>query len=153
MKITTPIVALGTIRNGAPTVKNKPWFLSQFQNIDDCNIRWIVEKEKKSRSRGLENFLWGVVYPLASQSIGYRPDELHEVFCSKFLKTTKKWRGSDVETITSSSRLNKDEYSEFYERIIQELAELNIIVPDPDKYYKEREEFGDKAVQDYIHKV
>ena len=153
MKLTRPIVALGKIIKGVPIVNNRPWFLSQFQDIEDCNIKWIVEKERRARSRKLENFLWGVAYPLASKSIGYRPEELHEVFCTKFLKHKMVWRGADVVTVGSTKNLTQDEYSVFYEQVIQELAELGIIVPNPDKYYKEREEFGDEAVSEYVHRV
>jgi len=152
MKLTRPIVALGKIIKGVPIVNNRPWFLSQFQDIEDCNIKWIVEKERRARSRKLENFLWGVAYPLASAYTGHRDYELHEIFCTKFLKSTKKWRGAEMKTIASTKNLGQDEYSLFFDQVIQELAEINVIVPNPDKYYKEREEFGDEAVSEYVHR-
>lgn len=152
MKLTSPITVLGKIKDGKVGMKNKAWFFSRFEGIDDCNVKWIVEKERRPRSRKLENYLWGCVYPIASQSLGYRPEELHSIFKSMFLKSKKLWRGADVETIRSTTDLAQDEYSNFVEEIRKELSALSIVTQDPDKYYKERNEFGDEAVNTYIHK-
>ncbi len=152
MKLIEPITILGKVIDGKPTMNNKPWFLSRFEGLDNCNIRWIVEKERKPRSRKLENYYYGHVLPLGSQNLGYSPEDLHDVFKALFLKRTKLWRGIEMVTIISTKKLSQDEYSDFVDKTRGELSSLGIITQDPDKYYKERHEFGDTAISEYVHR-
>lgn len=138
----------GKIRNGKLIPNNARYFKGMVSLFADTNVKIIVEKIKDIRSNRQNRYYWGVVLYLIGQHTGYLPEDLHEIFKSKFLKTKRLWRGGEITTLRSTAELETDEFTEYIEQVREEGADMGIEIPDPDKNWYVKEEFAD-AYPDY----
>jgi hypothetical protein len=93
---------------------------------------WVtVEEDRPLRSRQQNRYYWGVVMRIASDTLGYTPDEMHEICKGKFLKRTWHIGEEDVEGTGSTKRLNTVEMSEYTDHVRRWLAENGVDTPDP----------------------
>lgn len=132
MKSFNRLVATGKLKGGKLLFKNARWVKGMLGMHEDCDLVITFEKKRKKRSKEQLGYLWGVVYPEISTHTGHTAEELHAIFKGKYLKRKVHWRGADMVTLTSTSRLTANEMSEFMANVIQEAAELGIEVPEPD---------------------
>ena len=128
--------ARGAIVDGRLVLDNPRWFKGMIQLHDDCKVMVVVERRKKSKSKEQLGYLWGVVYPLITEHTGHTPEELHEIFKSKFLRRRMLWRGTDITTVNGTQGLSTGEMAEFTSKVILEANELGIAIPEPDKLYQ-----------------
>jgi methylaspartate ammonia-lyase len=67
--------------------------------------------------------MWGVVYKILSDELGYTCDEIHEIMKAKFLKewvTIKtKDKAEEVEVVKSTTSLKTNEMEAYLDRIRQ----------------------------------
>jgi len=134
------LVHYGQLKDGKLELANPRWFRGMMQLFADCDVVVTIERKKRSKSQEQLGYLWGVVYPYISDHTGHAPEELHEIFKSKFLRERKQWRGGEITTLKSTADMSTNEMAEFITNVIVEAAELGIDVPEPDKLYQFREE-------------
>ena len=78
---------------------------------------YIDIKPTNKRNTAQNNYYWKMITEFGRQC-GYHPDEMHEVCKAKF-------------RINSTKDLNKDEFSEYLDRIHQWAAETGFPIRDP----------------------
>ena len=88
---------------------------------------YTIRIENKKRKRTLEaNAYYWVILEYIAKEVGYATkEELHNTFKSEFLTD----RTHKIPIVRSTTRLQPLEFSEYVEKIIQKVAEFNVIVP------------------------
>lgn len=143
----THVTFRASIKNGVLVYDNERYMRTLISNYADTDkVRVIVEKERGTRSRRANNYLWGVVYPLIAEYMGETPEDVHEIMRSKFLRTKRIWRGGELTILKSTTQLTSLEFGEYVERIIQEAAGLGISIPIADKEYRVHEQFPESRI-------
>ncbi len=123
----------GELRGGKVVPKNPRYVRGSLQTYDDCEIRVVVERRKREKSKEQLGYLFGVVYPEISTHTGHTVTELDLLMKSKFLKGKVLWRGTEMVVAGSKAQLTSNELSEFISSVILEANELGIEIPPPDK--------------------
>ena len=135
-------VSHGSIKDGKLVLDNPPYFRTILSGYEDTpKVRITIEKQRGARSKRANNYYWGVVLPLIGAHMGERTEDLHEIMKARFLKTKRVWRGGEITILKSTSQLTTDEFGEYIEQVIQEGAELGVIIPMADKEYRVHEQF------------
>lgn len=95
-----------------------------------------------TRSSEQNRYLWGVVYPTiltggGDALTGFRDEDLHELFLGEHFGVDRlKAFGRMIEKPKRrSSRLNTSEFSDFVMHIQSRVAEMGIVIPDPDEQH------------------
>ena len=99
----------------------------------------VIKQHKSSGSTEQRNFYWAVVREI-SNHLGYPPAELHEAFKQLYLTPTviAMGKGDEVLDVTvppSTTRLNKKEFVEYLDRVLQFAAEHGVSIDGRDKSY------------------
>jgi hypothetical protein len=110
-------------------------------------VRWLdpakswkvtLEEFRPRRSDAQNAFLWGVVYPSILEGggealAGWQKDDLHEFMLGEhFGWETLTLGGKTVhKPVRRSSRLNKQDFSDYLEFLSRRAAELGIVIPEP----------------------
>lgn len=110
-------------------------------------VRWLdptkswkvaIEEFRPRRSDAQNAFLWGVVYPSILEGggealAGWQKDDLHEYMLGEhFGWETLSLGGRTVhKPLRRSSRLNKQDFSDYLEFLSRRAAELGIVIPEP----------------------
>ena len=106
-------------------------FLAQLPT--DRAWRVTVEPHKPRRSESQNRYLFGVVYP-AFQAVlpGWDKDDIHEYFLGEHFgwETIEGMGRKRMKPIRRSSRLNKQEFSDYIAFIQRKGAEHGVYVPD-----------------------
>lgn len=98
---------------------------------------WKVEiTEHKHKRSNNQNALYWKWVQILSDELGYTKDELHEAMKSKFLgkEQRKTIFGDEYLALKSTSRLKKDEFSEYMMKVEQLALMHDIKLPSPDHY-------------------
>ena len=139
-------VSHGSIKDGKLVMNNDHYFLGMIQGFEDTNkVRITIEKERGTRSQNQNRYYWGVVLPVIAEHMGERVEDLHEVFKSRFLRKKRVWRGGEITILRSTSELTSDEFAEYLSQVIQEGAELGVVVPEADKEWVTHEQFPESV--------
>jgi hypothetical protein len=98
---------------------------------------WRIEvhEHKSTRTPAQNAYLWGVVYPTileAGELKGWEPDDLHEYllgehFGWEIIEGLGKRR---MRPIRRSSKLDKQEFSDYIDFIQRKMAQFGIFIPD-----------------------
>lgn len=104
-------------------------------------VEVIVRKKKRIRTTGKADelgnqngYYWSVVLPLSAKELGYTVNEMHEVFTEQYAPyTTKKFKDNLIKIKVRTSEMDTVQFTEYVETIRQVMAEMNIIIPDPNK--------------------
>lgn len=108
-------------------------------------VEVIVRKKRKPRTTGKSDelgnqngYYWAVVLPICSKEFGYTIDEMHEVFIELYAPyKIKEFKGNQIKLRVRTSEMDTVQFATYTDTIRQAMAEMNIIIPDPDKmYYK-----------------
>ena len=119
----------------------------QIASAISVMVRWLdpgkswkvtLEEFKPRRSDSQNAFLWGVVYPSILEGggealAGWQKDDLHEFMLGEhFGWETLTLGGKTVhKPVRRSSRLNKQDFSDYLEFLSRRAAELGIVIPEP----------------------
>lgn len=144
MKQLKTFVHHGVIKEGKLVLDNPRYFKGMVMGFADAKVRLVLEKIRGVRTKKQNAYYWGVVLELIAEHTGYLAEEVHEVMKSKFLRQKKVWRGGEITVLRSTSELTSDEFGEYIEQVRAEGAEMQIEIPDPDKDYYVKEEFGNE---------
>lgn len=128
----------GNIKDGKLVLNNPKWFKGMLQMYSDADVVVTLERKKNSKSKEQQGYYWGIILQYISEYTGQSPEDLHDIFKAKYLRRKKLWRGADMVTIGSTSRLSANEMSEFMQNVILEGNELGIEIPPPDPEYQWR---------------
>ena len=75
-------------------------------------------------------FYWKLLEIIANE-IGYEPEEMHEVYKYKFLqKTFTDSNGNLIRGVSSTTKLNVKEFTEYIDKIRRHAETLNISMPE-----------------------
>jgi hypothetical protein len=106
----------------------------------DESRAWVVtvEEFRRPRTNQQNAFLWGVVYPCvieAGNLEGWTPNDLHEYFLGECFgwETLEGMGRKKVKPVKRSSRLNKQEFSDYLEFISVKCADMGIVIPEPNE--------------------
>ena len=94
--------------------------------------RLLLDKVKRRRTVDQNRLMW-LWLSCISEETGNTPQELHDIYCSKFLARTADFRGETIWVVSGTSGLTTSEFSAFLDRIQAHAAsELGITLPNPD---------------------
>jgi hypothetical protein len=106
----------------------------------DESRAWVVtvEEFRRPRTNQQNAFLWGVVYPCvieAGDLEGWTANDLHEYFLGECFgwETLEGLGRKKVKPVKRSSRLNKQEFSDYLEFISAKCADMGIVIPEPNE--------------------
>lgn len=121
-----------------------PAMLSQWlETLVGKQVEVLIRKKERKRTSGkyyeesnANGWYWGVIIPLSAKELGYTPKEMHEVFTELYAPySVRKFTGTYVKIKCRTSEMNTLQFSEYCETIRQKMAELGVIIPDPDKIH------------------
>jgi hypothetical protein len=101
-----------------------------------ARYRVTVEEAKPTRSDPQNRYLWGAVYPTilaAGKLDGWTANDLHEYLLGEHFgwELVEGFGRKRQRPVRRSSKLNKQEFSNFVDFIQQRMAEHGIFIPDP----------------------
>lgn len=103
-----------------------------------------VREYRPRRSEAQNRYLWGVCYPTilrgGGESLGgWTAEDLHEHFLGEHFGVERLEIGTSVylKPRRRSSRLNKQEFSDYVLFLQRRASELGIYIPDADEYLAE----------------
>jgi len=119
----------GKVVDGKLMVDNRERFAEHLRTLSG-EVVVSVKKKRKIRSLNANNYYW-LILTIAGDELGYDPKELHDSFKALYLtdQTTK------IPLIRSTSKLNTEQFSQYLEKVIRQLAELGIVIPSLEEYY------------------
>lgn len=123
-----------TIANGKCTLQDPAKFARVVKSIGNSdNKELILQDVEKDRSDNQRKYYYGVIIEITKNHFGYSKDDMHIVWCEKFLSyTVKGLNGQEVKVFKTASQLNTKQTEEFHEQIRQHCLiehQLNIPLP------------------------
>ena len=109
---------------------------ASFVNALPLDRAWRVEVSewKPRRSDEQNRYLWGVVYPAIAERLeGWHKDDIHEYCLGECFgwETIEGLGKKRLRPLKRSSRLNKQEFTDYVAWIQQRMAEHGIYIEDP----------------------
>ena len=104
-----------------------------IKHFEGKRIEITIQKLKSTRSQA-QNRLWWLYVTIIAKEIGYDKSEMHEILKFKFLKKEKvdERTGEVFEYISSTTKLNKSDFSDMVTDLIRYAAEtFDIVLPLP----------------------
>lgn len=144
----------GRIEGGVLRLHKMKAFEEYCRHRDDCNVEFTLEKLHAHRSKRQNDYYWSVVVARVKDAFIKRKalaasasnDLVHEILKSQFMDSELVRRGRLVGYIsdtgltlgTSTTSLNKLEFIEYLERIVDHAATAwDCYIPPPDPFWKE----------------
>ena len=106
----------GVINEGRLSFHDRSSY-KEFISTNEGDVSIVIKTLPKSRSPQQNNYYWMIVKEVSNE-IGYTHLELHEIIKVKF-------------NITSTKKLEQEEFSDFLDRLIRYFAQLGFPVEDP----------------------
>ena len=119
--------------------KSKSTAVSYIQKLP-VSKAYILSITNKKDSRSVsQNKLYWLYIACISKETGVEKDDLHAYFKQRFLlKDEIDIAGEVLKATYSTSKLSKDNFAIFIEKIISFASELGIVLPSPDDAYFEQ---------------
>lgn len=124
----------GTVLKGRFIASNIEKFKQSFSKFEGKECEVIVRSKKKKRSNKQNRYMWGVVYKLYAEYLGYTSDDIHNLLRIKFLPVFI----GDEKLPGSTSKLNKKEMEEYLTKCRNygnSEFSLNIPLPNEVEFY------------------
>lgn len=122
------------IKGGKMQPKHARMLLDYMATLDGKAVHITIDKHSGKRSHR-QNALWWVYVTILANEIGYNKNEMHEILKMKFLKKQKvdEKTGECFEYLKSTTELNKTEFGEMINSLVQWAAEtFNVVMPLPE---------------------
>lgn len=115
------------------------WIKAEVAKFEHGTILVLdLKRHKNKRSIPQNSYLWGVVYKVIAEELGYDESDIHEYCKEKFLpkrELTNKITGEIFEAKESTSKMDKEKFSKYIESILKWASiELNIYVPESNSF-------------------
>ena len=128
---------IATVKQGKPQFSEdqRKKLKKEFTAREGRLVQIAIGDIEKGRSAQQNKYLWGVVYKILADELGYTTEEVHEICRYKFLPRKYVNLGDEeIETRKSTTKLSTVEFEAYTERIRAFCAtELQIIVPLPNE--------------------
>lgn len=106
----------------------------QLAKFFDKDVFVTIDTKSPKRSESQNNYYWGVVLPLISESTGHSINEMHEIMKRLHLPPKiVRYRGREIKMPNSTATLTKSDFVEYVERIKVEAADLGVNIPSPEE--------------------
>lgn len=131
----------GFVKDGELKILNRKRMDAEIKAFPNCDVQIIIKKKGK-RSNPQNRYYWGIVIDAIRREFlrrgdKYTPEEIHEGLKAKFNpKSTGDKETGDVLFITgeTTTEMNKDEFGEYLNRIIEWVNKnLEIEIPEAGK--------------------
>ena len=131
----------GTIENNKIKIDAPGEFGLWCLSLEGKKVSVTVKKYRKPRSTGKSHetgnqngYYWMIVLPMSAKELGHSVEEMHEVFTEMYAPyTMKKVGDTQVRCKIRSSQMDTLQFSEFTDAIVQKMAEMGCVIPDPIK--------------------
>jgi hypothetical protein len=121
----------GRIKNGK--VELQRFYEQEIKKHEGQPVEVIIGSQRSSNQN---RYLWGIVYKIVGDELGYTDLEVHEVFKDKFLSYKKKGH----KFTKSTASLKTGEFADYLNKVILYAStELGLIIPDPDIEFSNNE--------------
>lgn len=119
---------LGKIKDGQIQVQR--FFLADLAKWEGKEVD--IDLASGGKTLQQLRYLWGVVYRIVSDHTGFTPEEVSEIYKTKFLTYEKKYKGKMYQLTKGLSGLKKTEMVEFIDKVIKHATiELDLAIPEP----------------------
>ena len=127
------IYASGIVKDGKLFIRFRREFDASVARLTG-GVEITVSKGKRTLSQNA--WYWSAVLPQIAAKTGYTEAELDRIFEKMFApRITRNWRGRPIETVKHCRDLDKNEFSEYIERIRAEAGAFGVVIPEPVKKY------------------
>ncbi len=124
----------GKIEQGKVKLDNPNRYLVQISRLEGQRIEVVLRKQKSQRSLNQNNYMWGVVYEILSEHLGYSTEEIHEICRFMFLRSTMGGGGKVFDLVKSTAKLNTADFEVYLDKVRMWAAqELNCYIPLPNE--------------------
>lgn len=140
-KLVAPLSFRGRIEFGVLEYDRPKYFKGMLNNLENVDVRVIIEPVRGAKSNRQLGYLFGVVYTLLAEHTGHTVDEIDRIMKGKYLTDKILWRGSEIVTAKGKAELNHLEMEEFISQVVQEAREMGVEIPEPDREFHVHEQF------------
>ena len=123
----------GIVTDGKMQLEKKEKFNGYIKAVEGKQIEVIVQKKSSARSIAQNAYFHAVTCKYWGEYVGCDIVTMKEILKAKFLKTTVKIKGKDVEYVRATSSLTVDGMKEFIDQCEKLGIEYGIIMPDIDE--------------------
>ncbi len=96
-----------------------------------------IAREKEPRSIDQNSLMW-LWFNCIETETGTPSQDVHDYYCSKFLRKRVTWMGTERWIVQGTSKLKKDEMTDFLNKVQADaLTEMGIRLPDREDMYYE----------------
>jgi len=100
--------------------------------LSDGEYIITIERKKSPRSIQQNSLMW-MWFKCISDETGHTTDEIHDIYCSKFLRKRIRVMNEEVVVVCGTSKLSTDEMSKFLELVrLHALEKIGIYLPLPE---------------------
>lgn len=142
-----PYITSARIAGGKLTIRNRKQFDALLATCRDGEYTVTVERAHATRSKAQNDYLHAVVVEAISEHTGYNAKDAKELIKAMHLPQDMAASGENGRLMNGlvigghTSRLNKLQFIEFLERVVQWAAEeLGVVIQDPDPMWREHAE-------------
>ncbi len=118
----------GKVKDGKLKLDNILSFRKYLINLEDKKVQIAIRKYKTSRTLSQNRLYWAYL-TIIGQELGYETEELHSTFKAMFLTD----RSKKFPIVRSTTGLTTTGFSNYIEKIAREVAEMGIVLPEPEK--------------------
>lgn len=116
------------------TFANIPYSRHHLEKLEGKEVIVDVQKIQYKRSLNQNAYYWACL-GIISNSTGHTPEELHRLFKGLFLpRKDMIFNERKFSMAGSTSELKKGEFVEYIMRITAEVADMGIVLPNPEQY-------------------
>ena len=124
----------GTVARGLVDLVDKSGYDRYIKTLEGKEIFLTVSQWKNTRSNNQNNYYWGVVVKLLSETTGYTLQEMHEALKLEFLVRPAVVKGVELPTMKSTALMNTLEFEDYCKEIREwASADLNCFIPLPNE--------------------
>ena len=134
MKQPTPIWR-GKVQHGKIQLERRADFAALKMRLEGQEIELVLRKFRRQRSLSQNSYLWGVVYAIFGEYLGYTDEETHSACKQEFLRD-RAHEINGLAKIRSTTRLDTAEMAEYIENIRRLAAEMpggGVYIPSPNE--------------------
>jgi len=124
----------GEIVDGVLTLDRHNLLNKYLENLPNQRIEITVAKESEDKTAEQLGYLFSCVYQPLADHLGYTKKEMDGVICKELLTVNP---GTKKEYVKSKSDLNRAELAHFIDKAIILAAQEGVVVPPPNKRWKE----------------
>ena len=108
---------IGKVSNGQIVLLHPDEYSKYLKKFEGKDVNIIIEKFSANRTLRQNRRHFGALITAIAKHTGHTKEEIHDWVKAKFLRGTVEIEGKVVEIVKGSSGLNKDEFTEFMDKV------------------------------------